>query len=314
MGCGCQPGTGTWDAYLACGAVTPQPLAPDNILQNYAASAGAQSSNFTLCYAVACLKARRLIYWKQSPGDCGASGFSLNQTTLIEASVGKGIGTAAQVDPEPISKGILAGVATILGGFTAAHAQAVATEQTTLCNVTIAYNSSIVPLEQAVKTGSLSPDQASTILSQIAAQLDPSLAAIAKPVNFAAGFRITLKALVQFNADVVFPALAPTSLVQALSPTPPVASPGAAGTYNVASTVSAPGLVPGNAVGLASSYQGASGYTSTPLTGAAFQNIPAVAQASAPSGLPFNITPGELIVIGGIVYLASKPGAVAAAA
>ena len=299
-------------------------MAPDNILQNYAASAGASSSNFTLCYAVACLKARRLIYWKSSPGDCGSSGIALNSSTIYEAAAAKGVGTAAAVDPEPISKGILAGVATILGGFTAAHAQAVQTEQTTLCNVTVAYNGAIQQLEQSVKVGSLTPDQASTILAQIAQQLDPSLAAIAKPVNFAAGFRITLKALVQFNADVVFPGLVPSSITQVLAPSAPVASPGAPGTYQVQTpgpnTPTAPGLypVPTNYPGAATSYSGASGPILTPLNGnnagASGATVQGVQAAAAASSLPFGLTPGEIIIIAGVAYIASKPGAVAAAA
>lgn len=314
MGCGCQAGTGTWDAYLSCGAVAPQPLAPDSVLQQYAAQAGARSSDFTLCYAVAVLKSRRLIYWKASPGDCGSAGIALSGTTQIEAAVGGSLGSAASVDPEPISKGILAGLSAIFGGFTAAHAQAVATEQSTLCKVTTSYNQIAQQLEQAVKTGALTPDQAATILAQVCAQLDPVLASIYKSCNFSCGFRIALKALQQYNADIVFPALAPTSIAQEILPSAPVVSPGAPGTYQVSPPTpgapTAPGLypTPPSYPSAPSSYAGASGAIGIPMNG----TNQGIGFTSAPA-LPFSITPGEIVIIAGIAYIASKPGAVAAA-
>jgi hypothetical protein len=277
MGCKSGPGN-TWDAWLAEAQVAPQPLVDDSVLVNIAAQVGASSKTWTLCFCVAAMKARRMIYMKAVPGDCGSKGTALPETTIIEAQAAKGLGAAASIDPEPISQGILTGVASIFSAFTAHHAQAVMTEQDTNCQVATAYNQAVASIELAVMQGVMTPDQGSALVAQVVAQLDPVLARIAKTCNVSCGARLALKALVQFNSQIAMTALAPQSsnfLTPFLAP-PQVASPGAPGTY-----------------------QGASGPIGSPFTG---NN----SGSGTTSDFFSNLTPGEIVVIGGVAFVASR--------
>lgn len=251
MSCGCQhSGNSTNDAnaFLSCARFPAQQLVEDSTLVQFAASAGARSSDFTMCYVLAVLRARRLIYWKASPpgvspdgsstGDCGSAGVNLTGSASTSLAIGHGIGSTAALDPEPISKSILSGVAAIFSVFGAAHAQAVADEQKGLCAVTVSYNRSATQIEQAVKQGLLTSDQAFSLLTNICDQLDQYLAPLAKTSgDFAAGFRIALKALLSYNQEIVFPDLAPSINVPILTPViSAITSPPVSG-----STYSAPG-------------------------------------------------------------------------
>lgn len=323
INCGCSPPK-TGSTYQVCTNAAAQrlPGVPDSVLMNYAATAGARSSDFTMCLAVACLIARRLIYYKCTPGDCGQPGFALTGWSGTEMGVTKGLAVAAAADAEPISKGILSGMAAVFGGFTAAHTAAVQTEQTTLCQVAVNYNQAAQGLEQAVEQGLMLPAQAASVMDQITQELDQVLAGIAKPCNASCGFRITLAALDKYFGEQVYPALAPdisVPLVTPIAAPPPIASPATPGTSGiqgsalatpppVAISTVAPVLntpLPPN-VG---SYVGASGYLATPLN-ANNTGIGATAGLSLPGNLPV----GAIVVIGGIAYIASRPGAVAAAA
>jgi hypothetical protein len=293
MGCGCS--NNNPQAYLACSSTTPLPLVDDSTYTNFAAQAGARSSDFTMCLAKAMLISRRMIYFKATPGDCGTQGYAISSPDL---SVARGLGSTASLDPEPISKGILSGLAAIFGGFGAAHAQAVATEQSTLCQVAVTFNQTIQALEQYVSSGQLSPDQASAILAQVVAQLDPVMAKIAKPCDAACGYRIGMQALNNFMSSIGFTALAPQSSLQALSSvtTPPPASPGAAGTYGApGGTAPLPGVLP----------------PSSPLpsqSGISLNANNAGVGLTSQPGLPSSFPVGALVVIGGIVYIATRPG------
>jgi hypothetical protein len=301
MGCGCQSGEGDhWDNYLSCGQVRPQPLVDDSILVNYAASNGARSSDWTLCYSVACMKARRMIYWKVNPGDCGSSAFDFNNSATVAAKVGSGVAIGAKADPEPISKAILTGVATITNIFGAHHAQAVATEETVGCSVAAGFNSAMISLENAVSSGMMNPQQASQVLSQIGPELDQNLQTIAKPGNFGSGMRIALRAVINFSNDIVFGALTPTALSE-VPVAAPAASPGAPGTYVDYSTNQGGIQVPPAFPVSPSYYQGASGYTPTPLNA---NNVGVGATASLQ--LPGSISPGTIVLIGGAAFVASR--------
>lgn len=214
MSCGCSS---TPLAYLQCAGVpVAPPIVDDNTLVTLAAQAGAKSSDFTMCLAVAELKARRMIYWKVSPGDCGSNNFYYTSTTSAEAQGLKLLGSATSLDPEPISKAILSGIDAIFGGFLAAHAQAVQTEEQTLCKVAITFNQAITQLEKAVATGQVSAADASAFLQGQASQLDEVMATIYKVCNAACGYRIGMRALVAFYSAYVFKALSP--LIAGLGP------------------------------------------------------------------------------------------------
>ena len=311
MGCisaSCSPPNTGVSYQTATGTAAQRiPGVDDSVLMQYAAQNGASSSNFTMCLTMACLIARRLIYYKCTPGDCGAPGTNFGGGALpaIQAATA-GLGTAASVDPEPISKGILAGVAAIMGGFTAAHAAAVANEQSTICEVAVNTNRYLQALEQAVKGGQLTADSAASVVNQLATQFDVILQAITKSCNAACGFRIALRALAAYENDIVFPALVPVVNIPIITPVltsltnPPVGSPGAAGT-TYQTGVGYP--TPPNFPSIPTTYQGASGPINIPMNA----NNPGIPPAvyAAPT-LPFSLTPGSVLVIGGVAYVASR--------
>jgi hypothetical protein len=269
-----------WNDWLARSQTAPQRLVDDSVLVNIAATAGARSTDWTLQFCVAAMVARRMIYMRSTPGDCGSGNISLPGQTLAELQGAKAVAGAAQLDPEPISKGILTGISSIVGIFGAHHAAAVKTEEDTNCAVATGYNQAASSIEQAVMQGVLPPDQGSALITQVVAQLDPVLARIAKNCNVSCGARLALKSLAIFNQQIAMAMLAPKTnfpgLTALLAP-PSVASPGAPGTY-----------------------QGASGPTSNPLTGGN-------GGVGLTSGvLPDTITPGEIILIGGVAYVASS--------
>lgn len=231
MSCGCSGHTA--DEYLRCvGIPIPPPIVDDATLISIAASAGAKSSDFTMCLAVAELKARRMIYYKAQPGDCGGGGFYYTDTTQYEAQAAGLLSTIATVDKEPISRAVLAGVSAIFGGFLAAHAAAVQKEQTTLCQVATTYNQAITQLEKAVALGQVRASDAAAFLSGQAQQLDGVMQTIYKVCNAACGYRIAMRAMVDFNTRYVFPALEPyiPQIAPVTAPFTNIQTPPAAGT------------------------------------------------------------------------------------
>ena len=316
MGCaGCKADAGSWNTYIQCNGLTPQPLADQNTMMTIAAQNGASSSgalNWTMCMAMVFLITRRFPYWKNAPGDCGNAGTYTFSGT--DAGISAGLKTAAITDPEPISKGILTGFSVIAGLFGAAHQQAVINEQSTLCNVAGSFNQSMQYLEQYVKSGAMTTDQASATLSQIAQQLDQALAGIAKTASdAAAGYRIALRALVAFMEQIGFLTLAPQNSIQALAPTAPIANAGEPGTSGVSTgglpyVPPAPNLNPSGLVTGGTSitgYQGASGPISQPMNA----NNPGIGSTgSINSPLPTQFDPGTLVIIGGVAFVASKLG------
>lgn len=232
MSCGCTVGNAA--SYASCegGAVIDQ--TPDAQLSTYAAQAGASSNNFTMCLAIAYLKTHRIFYFKNSPGDCGTTssiqvsvGGQILKTAPGVAGAGLGIaGGLGTTSIAGVGLGVLGAATAGVGllalpvlAITAHHAAAVANEQKTLCDVSVAFNQAIPAIESAVQTGNASVAQASQALDGIASQLDSVLATIAKPntsPNAATGFRIGLKALVLYYKAIILPQLAPSNPVSGL--------------------------------------------------------------------------------------------------
>jgi hypothetical protein len=317
MGCPCDvnnPAT-----YLNCSGDVPRIIASRAIMMQYAALAGASSSNYTMCLTMTFLAARRMQYWKVVPGDCSSAGTQVvNTSGQVEVGVQRGLATGAAVDPEPISRGILAGVAAIFGGFTAAHAQAVASEQNTLCAVSQSFNYVATQLEEAVSAGQLDTANASSIMEQAIIKFNAQLNPIKSGQNAAWGYQIAMTALKNFEEEVVFPAL--QTLAQGQAPSAPATgtglniptfAPSAPATYVPPTPPQIPALsqpislLPNSA---GNSYQGASGFVPTQMTGT---NMGVGATTSI---LPASITPGTVVIIAGIAYVASRPGVVNIAA
>lgn len=213
----CQPSNLSASAasVVSCQGATVVQQIPDATLKMYAARVGAPSAPdkfWVTCLCAAFMLTQRVIYYKQQPGDCGAN---VPVNLGITGAIGGSIGVAAAADPEPISKGILSGISTIFGVFGAHHAQAVKTEQATLCDVATTYNGYASAIEQAVASGQLTPEDASQALGQIVTSLSGELSQIAKDCNAACGFKYALQALLLYNTEVIYPALynAPVSQV-----------------------------------------------------------------------------------------------------
>lgn len=296
MGCPCDVNNPA--QYLNCAGDQPRLIVPQSVMTTFAAQAGASSSNFSMCLTMMFLAARRMEYWKVSPGDCSQAGTAvLGSTPKIEAGVQMGLRTGAAVDPEPISKGILTGVAAIFAGFTAHHAAAVATEQQVLCGVTNGFNYLMSQLEASVSSGTIDPQTAAGIIDSGYNQLNSSLSPLKKGQNAAWGYGIAMTALKNFAEQVIFPAL--SSLAQGQAP-PPIGAPLSIGYAPPSLPSYVPPVPNSNPLAATSGYQGASGYTPTPLTG----GNGGVGLTS--SILPFSITPGTIILIGGVAFVASR--------
>ena len=292
MGCPCD--VNNPQSYIGCAGDIVRQIAPASVMMQFAAGAGASSSNYSMCLAMMFLYSRRIEYWKVAPGDCGSPGTAVIGTTFqVETGVTKGLGVAASVDPEPISKGILAGVAAIFGGFTAHHAQAVATEQSTLCGVSNSFNYMMNQLEPALLSGQVSAVNASAIMHNAVPALNASLNSIKSGQNAAWGYQIAMTALVNFCDQVVFPALEANS--PNAKPTPAVNQnavpvyqqppPGPAMPQPVAITPITPELIGSPSPGMNANNMGVG-----PLSGS----------------LPLSITPGTIVVIAGVAYLVGR--------
>lgn len=196
----------------------------------YADRVGASGAPWIRPMVIVMLRVNRLIYWKQTPnglvGDCGslARSSGVNTTGIVGSSALTGVNIAGQtvaagVKAIPIIGDVIGFATAIFGIFGAAHAQAVATEQATLCQVAIQYDNFADAIEQAIATGQMPLQDALAKLKSVTDSLAQGLASIEKPYNAPYGYHKAVNALALFNAEVVYPSLAPgvaSSAVKAL--------------------------------------------------------------------------------------------------
>lgn len=156
------------------------------------------------------LIARGLIYAKATWGDCGnpntvnvtpsASAQQIDQTAIGIASM------AGSVLP-----GIGPFVKAITGIFGAAHAQAVAKEQETICGVVNIINQAIPYYDRQVKAGNISPAAAVAGMQTFFSQVNEQLQTIEQKCNAACWTQGFLKAHADFMTSY-YPAIAPVGL------------------------------------------------------------------------------------------------------
>jgi hypothetical protein len=95
------------------------------------------------------------------------------------------------------------------------HAQAVAKEQHTLCDVVIAYDQFADQIEPLIQSGQITLQNAVQLLEQVQQQLQGALAGISqgsgKDCNAGCGFGYILNALVLYNIEVLYPKYAAQS-------------------------------------------------------------------------------------------------------
>jgi hypothetical protein len=182
---------------------------------------GAPSDFSTVCQAN--LIARGIIYYKNNAGDCGTPAtlnFSNSQLAGASGSIAVGIASMAGAT----LPGIGVAVAAIQAIF-AGHAQAVATEQATICQVAGIINQVFAYYDSLVAEGEIDPSDAYTGMQTFLNQANEELQTIEKTCNAACVYQGILKAHAQF-CTVYYPALAPVSL----APHAPAAPPASLGT------------------------------------------------------------------------------------
>jgi len=245
--------------------------------------AGASATWPILCQAF--LISRGMIYWESQPGDCGSSDFDVSslgfQATQAGGQVASGIAAMAGAS----LPGIGAAVQAITQIFQN-HANAVITEEKTLCQMMGVINTVIPYYDRQVALGNISPSDALAGMQNYLAQVQAKLSTIAKKCNAACVYIGTLQAHADF-CGIYYPLLAPAQN----SPHAPGAPPSTVGT--VPGGVIQVGTVGGSAVGSALTQPvNPSGYNSTPTV----------------SATTFSSTELLIIlaVVAGLIFLASE--------
>jgi hypothetical protein len=135
------------------------PLTP--IYKNLVAMYANPKSKDDPIFIEACLRARQIIYYHKSPGDCGAA--SGKVSVGPQGKIGQGLGLAGGtvgtlastfggISAIGVAAGPLALAAipfVVWGIFKAHHAAAVANEQATLCDVTLYINQNLIDISNA---------------------------------------------------------------------------------------------------------------------------------------------------------------------
>ena len=160
-------------------------------------------------FPVACqasLVCRGIIYFKNTPGDCG----SPTQIDLSDASIAGSVGNIA-TGIASMAGATLPGIGPAVQALQqifAAHAQAVANEQATICKVSQLINQVIPYYDQFVKRGLISPSTAYAGMQTYLNQAASLLATIEKSCNASCVYT----AILQAHSDFVksyYPQIAP---------------------------------------------------------------------------------------------------------
>lgn len=157
--------------------------------------------------ATAMLIARGIIYFKAVPGDCGrATPIGTGESQGEQAAVA-GISAMAGAALPGIGPFINA----IAGIFGAAHAAAVAKEQTTICQVAGVINQVFAYYDAQVRTGKISPSTAYAGIQNFMQQVSEQLQTIEQTCNAACWTQGFLAAHSDF-VEYYYPAIAPPSI------------------------------------------------------------------------------------------------------
>lgn len=204
MGCTCNA-PATSDSALACNQAAP--VFDESAVSVYADRVGAQggSGNWVRCLALICLRTNRLLYSKKTPGDCGTvTGSGQNVGAALAVT-----GIKAGLNAVPIVGGFLAQIANFLPF--AHHAQAVANEQATICDVSLNWAGFAAAMEEGLRTRQIGLQDAITKLDGFHQNFTAELATVAnaQQVNAGYGYIKALDALTLFNKEAVYPSLVP---------------------------------------------------------------------------------------------------------
>jgi hypothetical protein len=230
-------------------------------------------------YCTACLIARGIIYYKSTPGDCGTP-TSLNlenaQITGAVGQVASGIASMAG--------GALPGIGIAVQAIQqifAHHAQAVATEQATICQVAGVLNQVFAYYDTLVATGQLDPSDAYVGMQNFLNQASEQLQSIEKTCNAACVYQGIIKAHAAF-CQSYYPAIAPIQI----APHAPAAPPASLGN------------VPGGTIQVGGALPTASGVGGQPI----YASTGTVIVPTSPNPIA---AAAPLAVIGGISFSAT---------
>lgn len=231
--CGCtSPGS-----YAACAGFRNQ-TTPDEVAAQYADRVGAPRgkdgpttcSVWALCRDV--VKARRLPYYADNPGDCGKN----TKVSITGAGTAKGIGIGSSAagafsGSVGVATGLTGSAAIEAGGLAAAgaiasiaafgaglialpfafiahHSAEVALEKKVLCSVASGYNDFADQMDGLLATGNISVAQASQLADQIQQQIVTALQSGYKNCNARCYYTYAIKALTLFNKEKGYQILA----------------------------------------------------------------------------------------------------------
>lgn len=177
-----------------------------------------------------CLRARGILYYKKTPGDCALpsaptssslkTGISITESSLGTVSA---LGTAGILSLG--AAGTALSVATAGVGLAAVpilyimqhHQAAVATEQSTICSVAEMVNQAIPATDYQVKTGAMSPNDGNTMMQYICQNAIQGLDSIKKTCNAACVYEACLRAHMDF-AKVYYPGISPITQNHPVAP------------------------------------------------------------------------------------------------
>ena len=166
----------------------------------------------------ACIIMRGLVYWHNSPGDCGYPSqidFTNSQIAGAAGNLASGIaGMAGATIP-----GIGAAVQAIQQIF-AHHSQAVANEQATLCSVAGVINRVIPYYDNQVRLGYISPSTGYRGVQNFIAQVNAQMQTIFQQCNAACVYMSFLAAHSDF-LTFYYPAIAPVQIAAHAPGAPP---------------------------------------------------------------------------------------------
>lgn len=163
--------------------------------------AGAPPNFETVC--TASLIARGIIYFKQSPGDCGTpTKIDFSDVGAVQ-SIANGITAMAGASLPGIGQAVK-----IISDIFAQHDIAVANEQKTICSVANTLNSVINYYDRLVSAGSISPSTAYAGMQNYLSQVNGKLQTIEKQCNAACVYSGIISAHSDF-VQIYYPVLAP---------------------------------------------------------------------------------------------------------
>ena len=186
--------------------------------------AGVKRPDF-MAQGEAFLRARTIAYMKKHPGDCGGSfipqgsnalqAVKLSQAALGGASaIGTAVGaTALSAVLGPLTLGFSLG-AIPFTLIEAHHAQAVQTEETTLCQLTGGFNVTAQAIEKAVRENQISERDADAYIENLSDNIVQGLEQIKKVCNAACYYQGFIRAYQDFCINFLYPNIENGSIPQ----------------------------------------------------------------------------------------------------